>query len=102
MSKSKPLWANRQMVRRLYGVPEHRLDDLVHSGLVRSCKFAHSQQASRLFCVEDVERVLHDLAEGREPTRPPATRYRPTRHPTRRAVRPASGGGVADEGGRTP
>ena len=88
MAKQKPFWANRQMIRRLYGVPEHRLDALVQSGLVRSCKFAHSQQASRLFCVEDVERVLHDLAEGREPQRPAPARYRPTRHPTRRGVKP--------------
>ena len=69
MQGGKPLWASQQRIRDLYSVPEHRLMALVRAGVVRSCKFARSRQAARLFHVGDVERVLHAIRGGsRAPT----------------------------------
>ncbi len=84
MIEQKPLWADRQTVRRLYGISGHRLDEFSAHGLVRTAKLTPSRQGGRVFSVLDCERILDDLSSGREPSRAPSPRYRPTRRPNRR------------------
>jgi hypothetical protein len=66
-----PVWINRKEVHRLFQIPFRQLTDFARLGMIRSVKFGRCQQSCRLYCSEDIHRVLTALAEGREPGRPP-------------------------------
>jgi hypothetical protein len=61
----KPKWLSAAQVRTVYGLDQRRLAQLVARGLVKRAKMGEAAQAQALYRVEDLDRVLEDIADGR-------------------------------------
>lgn len=68
-SQEHPKWASRSWVHKNFGVPFRQFDKAVAQGLIRSAKFGSTQQSTRVFRVDDLERLLLAVAAGRKPIR---------------------------------
>lgn len=62
---ANPKWATAAKIQVLYGVDRRRLSDLVGRGLVKKAKMGKEHQASSLYRVEDLDRFLENVADGR-------------------------------------
>ena len=60
-----PKWATAKRIHDLFGVDRRWLLELVGRGLVKKAKKGLSQQALTLYRVEDVDRHLESVADGR-------------------------------------
>lgn len=55
-------WLSKRLMSELHHVPAKALERWARQGLVRKLKFAATQQARAVYSVEDVNRVMSDLA----------------------------------------
>ena len=65
--QARAVWASRAETLRLFGIPHRQLDHLVRQAAIHAVKLGHKRQSVRLFRVEDVDRALTCMSEGREP-----------------------------------
>ena len=55
-------WLSKRLMSELHHVPARALERWARQGLVRKLKFADTRQARAMYSVEDVSRVMSDLA----------------------------------------
>ena len=60
-------WGTRRDVKERFGIPQLRLDCWVKTGFVRKAPLGKRQCSRALFSFDDINRVVEDLAAGREP-----------------------------------
>lgn len=64
-------WASAKQVAIVFGIDRDRLMTWVMRGRVKQAKLGRAQQAASLFKVEDIERILEDIADGKlDPEQP--------------------------------
>ena len=73
---ARPLWVNRRQALALCAIPQRTFDAWARDGLVRSAKFGTSRQAARVYRLDDLDALMVALSEGRQLSRPVATRKR--------------------------
>jgi hypothetical protein len=71
-----PLWGDARQVAVLFGLSPRRLRQLLETGGLRSLKLGKSRASRRLYRIQDVDRALVALAEGRAPHRQAVRRSR--------------------------
>lgn len=62
-----PMWLGVKDVKRVFGVDNRRLQDLVLDGFVRKAKLGATLQSKTLYCAADLDDVLSRLAVGKPP-----------------------------------
>lgn len=64
-------WASAKQVAIIFGIDRDRLMTWVMRGMVKQAKLGRAQQSARLFKVEDIQRILEDVADGKlDPEQP--------------------------------
>jgi hypothetical protein len=64
-------WASAKQVAIIFGIDRDRLMTWVMRGMVKQAKLGRAQQAASLFKVEDIERILENIAVGKlDPEQP--------------------------------
>lgn len=62
-----PMWLGVKDVKRIFGVDNRRLHELVLNGFVRKAKLGETLQSKTLYSAADLDDVLSRLASGRPP-----------------------------------
>ena len=60
-------WLPKRLMFELHHVPIKALERWAKQGLVRKSKFSKTKQSRAMYCVDDCQRIMGDLAAGRVP-----------------------------------